>query len=369
MQIYKIKESGKNLANVLLTANVGWSHEPIGMRGISHFLEHALFLGNEEHPNPDEEVAKYGVILNGETLADRTIFYFTSLPGDASEILDVLISLIFHPSFPENKVREEKESKIIPAVVRESDYYPWELAYEWARNLIFQWDFRYSMGTEEELNSLGIENLREWHRKYYHSGNTVLLIDGPVDISGIKIPDGGELPERQRVEWKEREFVVDRGIDNPEIVFAFPIQRYDLRAHLLSVILGNYPTSLFWKSFHRDAYMVDSRMEWHWRGGFFFYVGANDEPERIRKKFEKFLDGLKITKEDLGIAKKILSIEILEKERSPYKMEHLLKIDPQLKYGGFAGILDAISQIELNEVKEYASEIFDLSGLREVVVK
>ena len=99
-------------------------------RGISHFLEHSIFLGSEEYPEPDAEVAKYGVSLNGETQPDRTIFFFFSLPEDAEEVLEIPLSLIYSPSFPPEKVEEEKESKIIPAVVKESDYAPWELAYE-----------------------------------------------------------------------------------------------------------------------------------------------------------------------------------------------------------------------------------------------
>ena len=371
MKILNSQISGLKLTNVLLAVNVGWSHEPIGMRGISHFLEHALLLGNEEHPNPDEEVAKYGGILNGETLADRTIFYFTSLPRDASDILDVLISLIFHPSLPEDKILQEKESKIIPAVVRESDYYPWELAYEWARNLIFQWDFRYSMGTKEELENIGIRELGEWHRKYYHGGNSILLISGDVEIRDFEIPQDGEMPEVQKVRHKEKRKVIERGLENAEIVYAFPMEKYDIRAHLLSVILGNFPTSLFWQAFRMDAYMVESRVEWcNSLGAFFLYLGANTKnEEKVRRKLEEFIGKLQISREDVEIAKKILSIEILEKERSPYSMETLLKIDPQLKFGGFAGILEEINAIALGDLVDYAEDILDSEKLVEVVVK
>ncbi len=371
MQIINVKNSGQRLVNALLAVNVGWSHEPAGKRGISHFLEHAVFLGSEEHPEPDMEVAKYGVTLNGETQPDRTIFFFSSLPQDAEEVLEILLSLVYYPAFPPEKVEEEKRSKIIPAVVKESDYYPWELAYEWARNLIFGWDFRFSMGTQEELENVNIEHLKDWHRRYYHSENSLLLVSKEVEIDNFPIPGGGFKPESQSISYSQREMVMERGIENAEIVYAFPLKNYELRAHLLSVILGNYPTSLFWREFHRKAYMVESRVEWHnSQGGFFLYVGATTKKAgKIRKMFNSFIEKMKISKEDLEIAKRILTLELLERERSPHGMGYLLNIDPKMRYGGFEELLNEIQNIEVDEIRDYAAGIFDLEEIREVIVR
>ncbi len=371
MQIIRVKNSGQRLVNALLSVNVGWSHEPVGMRGISHFLEHAIFLGNEKYHEPDREVGKYGVSLNGKTLPDRTLFYFSSLSDDFDSILEIFISLIFHPSFPYERVREEKESKIIPAIVKESDFYPWELAYEWAKNLIFGWDFRFSMGTKKELENMNIESLQNWHRKYYHSENSILLVSKEVEIDNSLIPRVGVKPEPQRISYSQREMVMERGIENAEIVYVFPLKNYDLRAHLLSVILGNYPTSLFWREFHRKAYMVESQVEWYnSQGGFFFYIGATTKnAEIIREVFNSFMEEIKISKEDLEIAKRILTLELLERERSPYGMEYLLNIDPKMRYGSFGELLNEIQQMEVDEIRDYAAGIFDLEKIREVIVR
>ncbi|ADD08591.1 pitrilysin family protein [Candidatus Aciduliprofundum boonei] len=361
----------KKLANVLLSVNVGWSHEPVGMRGISHFLEHSVFLGSGEHPEPDMDVGKYGVMLNGETQADRTNFFFSSLPEDAEDVLEILLSLVYHPSFPPEKVEEEKESKIIPAVVKESDFYPWELAYEWARNLIFEWDFRYSMGTEDEFRSIGIEELREWHRKHYHSGNSLLLASEGIDIPNITIPEGHSRPEVQRIVYGEREKIIEKDMKNAEIVCAFPLDKYDIRTYLLSILLGNYATSRLWREFHRDAYMVESKVEWHnGKGGFFLYVGANSRDfKSICERMENLLEGLHFTGEEVEIAKKIFAIEILERDNSVYRMESILNIDPELRFGSVEKILGAIGELELHDVDEYAYQVLNLEEMRRVVVK
>ncbi len=367
MKIYNVEPVEKTLFKAMLSVNIGWSHEPLGKEGISHFLEHTLFLGNEKYPDPDSRTARFGVTLNGETLPDRTIFFFNSLEDDAPEIIDILLSLVFQPSFHEEKVEEEKRSKIIPAIVKESDYYPWELAYEWARNFIFEWDFRRSMGTRDSLENAGIGELRDWHRKYYHEANAILLTSEDIDAN-FPGSSGGEIPERRRVKYDEKELVLKKGIENPEMVFAFPFENYDVRSLVLSIILGNYPTSLLWREFHRDTYMVDSKVEWHGRGGFFLYMGANVPSEVIRRKFVRFIESWRISSADLDVAKKILSIEIMEKAQSPMSLKYLLNLDPQLKLG-YKGLLGSIEEVELAELRDYAAAILRPESMREVVVK
>ncbi len=369
MKYFILKESGRKIARALVSVNVGWSHEPPGIRGISHFLEHAVFLGNDEYNKPDDYVGIYGVTLNGETMEDRTLFFFTSFEEDMDNILRVLLSLIFKPSFNEEMVEEEKKSKILTVIVKEEDYYPWELAYEWARNLVFDWDFRYSMGVREEIEKMGVDDLYQWHRKYYRSENCTILLSSPTHVD-INIPEGGEMPILHRYNHGKKEVVVNKNIKNAEIVYAIPYNIYDLRAHLLSTILGNYPTSSLWRKFHRTAYMVDSRAEWHnGRGGIFVYIGANNRDEnKIRKEFKIFWENLKIKKEDVEVSKKILNLEMVEKIRSSYGFTHLLKLDPLLRFGGFENICELIDSISAEDMRDFLNSL-DLDNMFESVVK
>ncbi len=373
MKLLNANISKRNLVNVLLSVDVGWIHEPEGKRGISHFLEHALFLGNDTHPEPDEEAARYGVFINGKTMENRTVFYFVSLEENVETILELLFSLIFKPSFSEDKVLEERDSKIIPAVVKESDYYPWELAYEWARNLVFEWDFRYSMGTREELSKIGIGDLRDWHSRYYCQDNMSLVVSKYLEMEKLlKKFDYGvckDRPKRHRVKHTDSEVVINKNIDNAEIVYAFPFSDYDMRSHILSVILGNYPTSLFWKAFHSEAYMVDATAEWYGAGGMFLYMGLNSKKvKKAHKKFESFISNISISEKDLEYAKKILVMDIQEKERRANSLEYLLKIDPELKMGGFAGILNEIENVCLADVSEYVNKVLNMDKCKAAIV-
>ncbi len=366
MRWIKIMGSKDELAHVLISLNVGWRHEPEGLRGISHFLEHAVFLGNEEHENPDAEVARYGVVLNGETNAERTIFSFTSLPEDAEEILKIFLSIILNPGFPEEKLEEERESKIIPAVVNEEDYQPWELAYEWARNLLFDWDFRYSMGTEEELRKMDSKMLKSWHRRYYHPNNMVILSNQQFDIALNS--QGGENPQIVKVAHKSREITIEKKLKNAEIVYGFPIKSYDVRAHLLSIVLGNYPHSPLFRYFHRHTYMVESQVEFHSdRGGFFLYFGSTNR-STLDRDIHKFIENVKIREEELSIAKKIAKIEY-GAQCGVNAIERFVKLNPEFTYDGFESLINDLEKISLKEINDFASEVLSAENkVKSVVV-
>ena len=74
MKIEILKRPYSKLVYVNIGLKVGWRHEPEGKKGISHFLEHLIFEGNNDYPNPDNFAKKYGVEINGMTLFENTLF-------------------------------------------------------------------------------------------------------------------------------------------------------------------------------------------------------------------------------------------------------------------------------------------------------
>jgi predicted Zn-dependent peptidase len=166
MEEWIIPERNKALVHAAIGIRAGWRHEETGKKGIIHFLEHTVFLGNREHPSPNVEAADYSVRFGGMTEPEQTLFWFTSAKEDSSNLFRLFLSLIFHPEFNKDKIEKERKEKIVPAVVHESDFTPWELANEWAKNLTFNWDFMLSLGKEKDVRSLTRQDLMFWHRKY-----------------------------------------------------------------------------------------------------------------------------------------------------------------------------------------------------------
>jgi predicted Zn-dependent peptidase len=376
-----ITEKAKNLVHVVIGIKAGWRHEETGKRGITHFLEHAIFLGNKSHPFPDDEMAKCGASLDGMTLPEHTLFFFTSSKEDFAKIFSLLLSLLFHPEFCKERLEKEKKGSIITAVVRETDHTPWELSHEWAKNLVFNWDFRLSLGKEEDIELLTKEDLTAWHRRYYHSLNSFIVIFGDVQedeatrlVEEANIPLSSEVPSPLEIYWDKKEMFVERkGTKNVEMVYGFNLSQYDIKWELLSVILGNYPISKLWdEKFSKFTYTVGSQLEWTMRGGgFFLYFGATSigSTYDIDKNLWFLLENLEIAVRELEFVKKIKLLEILKmKEGGERGLFKFVFHNPFLCYKNFEEMIKRINSVKKEEVLALAEELLNKSNVVRVMV-
>ncbi|MFB0543592.1 MAG: M16 family metallopeptidase [Candidatus Bathyarchaeia archaeon] len=325
MELRVIGEKGKALARVKIGVRSGWRHEVDGKRGISHFLEHAIFSGNRSYPLPDTEALKYGVTINGMTNPELTLFYFISAKEDVDKILSLFLSLIFHPEFNEHNLQRIRDEEIITAVVQEGDYTPWKLAEEWAGNLVFEWDFRSSLGVEKDISKLGKGELTEWHRKYYHASNSFITVYGDISedetegvIENAGIPLKGETPSPFRIKWNTKEISIRKeGTRNVEMVYGFRIAQHNATWEILR-ILGNYPLFKLWDdSLKKFSFTVNSQLKWTTtEGGFFICFGATskENAEKIDRNLIPMLGNLELSENDLELAKKIRTVEILKRK-------------------------------------------------------
>lgn len=381
MKLLIIPERTKSLVHAVIGIKTGWRNEKAGKRGITHFLEHAIFLGNKDYPSPDSEVAKYGVSLEGMNIPEHTLFFFTSSKEDFNKIFSLFLSLIFHPEFHEDKLKKEKEENIITAVNKEVDFAPWELAYEWARNLVFDWDFMLGAGTEEDIELLTKKDLATWHKRYYHALNSFIVIHGDIQenkvaklIESTGIPLSGEVPSLNEIHWDRKGiFIKKEGMKNVEIVYGFKLPQYDIKWEVLQVILGNYPISRLWENkFSKFTYMVNSRLEWTTSGGgFFLYFGATsvNNSHEIDKNLWLLIEDLEIDEEKLEFAKKIKSLEILKMEEGGEQgLLKFLSSNLFLKYKNFEEMVRRINQTEKEEVLSLAKKFLNKENVVKVTV-
>lgn len=358
-----IKDKSKELVHCIIGIRTGWRHEPPGRRGITHFLEHGIFLGNQKYPVPDEEAHRYGVEINGMTLPEHTLFYFTSFKEDYARILELFLSIIFHPELDERKLEEEKRKAIITAIVQESDYPPWELAYAWAENLVFSWDFKLSLGTEEDLNSMGAGELREWHSRYYHRKNCFLIIYGDVKdsevdniISRAHIKSEGEIPSPFLISWEEKEVKIRKDTGNVEMVYGFRIPEFDVSLDVLSQLFGGcHGMMKEWATtFDEYVYMKETKIKWTLTGGgFFFYFGAtsNENAKKIDENFWGVLNNINITPERVELAKKLSLINVLKmKEGGERGLFRFFYRNLQLHTRGFKEYIEKLNRVTVEDI-------------------
>ena len=78
LHILTLPDASKPTTTVNLTIRVGSRMENYGETGMAHLLEHLLFKGTPNHPDPKKEMSDRGLAWNGTTSDDRTN-YFASM--------------------------------------------------------------------------------------------------------------------------------------------------------------------------------------------------------------------------------------------------------------------------------------------------
>ncbi len=96
----------------LLVVRVGSRYETRANNGLSHFVEHMVFDGTEKWPTEEEVtdvIVHHGGNSNGWTDEETTTYFVQLAHRDLDLALDWLSQVVFHPTFPADKVDKERD--------------------------------------------------------------------------------------------------------------------------------------------------------------------------------------------------------------------------------------------------------------------
>ncbi|CAG9460434.1 unnamed protein product [Pedinophyceae sp. YPF-701] len=103
-------EVHQKLAAAAALVGVGWFSDPLDMPGLSHYLEHMLFMGSAKYPDEAEYsdfVQRHGGHTNAYTCGDHTCYYFDIQPSKFREALDRFAQFFTHPLLREDCLERE----------------------------------------------------------------------------------------------------------------------------------------------------------------------------------------------------------------------------------------------------------------------
>ena len=89
---------------------VGGVNDPENLMGIHHFIEHMTFTGTETRDEIEifKTAASGGISFNAWTSQEFTSYDITGHGKHAKKFLDLLLDMVFHPSFKEEKITDQK---------------------------------------------------------------------------------------------------------------------------------------------------------------------------------------------------------------------------------------------------------------------
>ncbi|SJL82099.1 M16 family metallopeptidase [Vibrio palustris] len=268
------------LVHVDVTYHVGSAREDIGKSGFAHFFEHMMFQGSE-HVGDQQHfkiVTEAGGKLNGNTTRDRTK-YFETLPSNQlekalwleSDRMGFLLQAVSKRKF------EIQRSTVKNERAQNYDNRPYGLIWERLDEALFPVGHPYSwsvIGDVDDLNKVGVNDLKTFFQRWYGPNNAVLTIGGDLDseqtLAWVKkyfgsIPKGPAVDNapKQPVKLNNDRFITlsDR-IQQPMLVLSWPTSfkgaQDQVAQDVLASAIGSGTNSLLYKRLIKTQKAVDA---------------------------------------------------------------------------------------------------------------
>ena len=167
---------------------VGSADEPLDKGGISHVLEHMMFKGTTDVSSDDYErlIAKFGGVNNAFTSYDYTGYYelfpANRLPLALELEADRMTNLVF-----DDKAFAKEHQVVMEERRQRTDDNPISKAYESFRLLALPNSPKGEsvIGPMSELESITLNDLKDWYKTWYAPNNATLVIVGDVEPTEV----------------------------------------------------------------------------------------------------------------------------------------------------------------------------------------
>lgn len=164
-----------------------WDEKP-SQAGIAHCVEHMLFRSSKFKTTKQiaDRFASLGADTNAFTDWDMTVYHATAPSTKAEAVVAALTSMIRYPKFDEKEFDVERKA-ILSEIARRNDDHATKTS-ETAHSLLFCTENRFSgtiIGTEETVNNLTVDDLRNFHTKNYVASNICIVAVGGLDATRL----------------------------------------------------------------------------------------------------------------------------------------------------------------------------------------
>ena len=372
----------------------GATEERVSRAGLTSLLTRTSVKGTRTRTAA--QIAEDGELLGGSVSGGTSAESFSwaiSVPTrHADAALELLADVVQHATFEPAALETERALAIADLEMLRDDMYRYPLRLLKAAAFPAHPYGVPASGTEESLASIGVGEVREWHRARVLEGSSVIAIVGDVDpdeIAALAAARFGELHWRERAplatpQWPAAPVTTVESRDKAQsaLALAFPSPAREDDARIAAELLAGVASGLGGRFFDqlRDrqslAYTVSAfTAEWRNAGMFVSYIATGPEKEEIARagllaEFAKLREA-PVTGAELAQAKEYaIGTHAIRSQSGGALLGEL--IDAWLFGRGLSEIDEhdaRIRRVTASEMQEVANRYFAESALVQSVIR
>jgi predicted Zn-dependent peptidase len=177
-------ENGSGVISTDIFYKVGSRDEILGKTGIAHMLEHMNFKStkNLREGEFDSIVKSHGGINNASTGFDYTHYFIKSSASNLSMSLDLYAELMQHLNLTDEEFQKERDVVAEERRWRTDNNPIGYLYFRLFNTHYVSHSYHWTpIGFMEDILSWNIEDIREFHTRFYRPDNAVLIVSGDID--------------------------------------------------------------------------------------------------------------------------------------------------------------------------------------------
>ncbi|MDD3181546.1 MAG: pitrilysin family protein [Alphaproteobacteria bacterium] len=278
---------------------VGTRHEPWRANGIAHMAEHMMFKGTKKRSAYaiSKSIEKNGGVMNAHTTREETAYYARVLPEDTERTAEIIADMLLRSVFDPKELDRERQV-IIQEIGRDRDT-PEDYIFDLMHETAFpkQKMGRSILGTSEVVERVPRDELVNYVRKNYHTGNIVIVGTGKIahaDLVALarryfsRLPSG-KPAKIDNAKIKKGDLRMNKDSEQLHLMMSFAAPGlHETNAHvagLLATLLGGTSSSRLFQKVREKRGLVYNISTYHMPfqdvGLFCLYAGT--DPDRVKE--------------------------------------------------------------------------------------
>jgi len=351
--------------------------------GLAHFMEHFRFKGTDKYSSKEltRGVAFEGGSWNAYTSNDLVSYHITVPEENLEKAVEYLSEIVLHPTFPEDELAKEKE--VVCQEIRMYDEGVSNRAFYAGASHIL--GTRNIIGTEETVNTITIDNLKEFNKEFYTKEHMLISLVSRSDWRGLVEKYFGviddvfvKVPKSKFTPGEPKEITVSKeGIIQTDLGIKFAqssVRKEDAaKRFVFNCIFGGTGDSRLFDKVREDLGLVYGIGSYTYDtfDGTVFEIGTDTDPENVDKVIEAVngeIDRMisePPTEEELHRAKNAIRSGEYKSIDSPGTASS--RVINEVFYDKYYGskLLADVDSVTAEDVHEIAKEVF--SGNRYTV--